>query len=61
MPGGFSDCSAGGEWGEKAAYRWSAKEPVEDIGAMHGPGFARLESGIIAEQWLRLTQGVCIG
>ena len=49
------DCIAGGEWGERVAYRWSAAEPAEDASAVHGIGFARLHSGAIVEEWLQLA------
>ena len=49
------DCFAGGDWGEKIAYRWTAGEPVEGSGIVTGTGMARLHGGVIAEEWLSMT------
>lgn len=49
------DCFASGEWGERIAYRWSAGEDTGGSGAVAGFGFARLQNGLITEEWLQMT------
>lgn len=53
------DCFAGGDWGERVAYRWSAGEDTnessEGSSAVTGFGFARLQNGLITEEWLQMT------
>ncbi len=49
------DCFAGSDWGERVAYRWSAGEDTGDSSAVVGHGFARLQNGVIAEEWLQMT------
>lgn len=49
------DCFAGGDWGERVAYRWSAGEDTGDSAAVAGFGFARLHNGLITEEWLQMT------
>lgn len=46
---------AGGEWGERVAYRWSASEASAGSPAVSGFGFARLQNGVVAEEWLQMT------
>jgi predicted ester cyclase len=46
---------AGGDWGERVAYRWSAAESGNDAAAILGFGFARLQNGVVAEEWLQLA------
>lgn len=46
---------AGGEWGERVAYRWSAGEAGEESPAVSGFGIARLLNGVVAEEWLQMT------
>jgi predicted ester cyclase len=49
---------AGGEWGERVAYRWTAAEPSgpnTDSPAVSGLGFARLLNGVIVEEWLQMN------
>lgn len=52
------ECIAGGEWGERVAYRWTAGEAGRDdegTGIVTASGFARLQNGVIAEEWLQMT------
>ena len=53
------ECFAGGEWGERIAYRWSAGEspdvPANESAAVTGFGFARLQNGVVSEEWLQMT------
>lgn len=48
------DCIAGGDWGETVAYRWSAAEESGGSAA-RGFGFARLDNGVVEEEWLQIT------
>ncbi len=49
------DCIAGGDWGERVAYRWSAAEDTSGSAPIAGFGFARLQDGVVAEEWLQIS------
>ncbi len=51
----IDDCLAGGGWGERVAYRWTAGEPADDRDAVSGFGFVRLQNGVAAEEWLQMN------
>ncbi len=48
------ECFAGPDWGERVAYRWSAGEDTVGSGVITGFGFARVQNGVVAEEWLQM-------
>lgn len=51
----IDDCFAGGDWGEKIAYRWSAAEDSAGSETVTASGTAQLRNGVITEQWLWMS------
>ncbi len=50
------ECISGGDWGERVAYRWTAGEDsAGESAAVSGFGFAKLQNGVVTEEWLQMT------
>ncbi len=53
------ECLAGGDWGERVAYRWTAGEDTletpDGSSAVTAFGFATIQNGLITEEWLQMT------